>query len=406
MKIKLILYIMIIFFFQNVFAKEIIYKDELKALVNNDIILNSELEKHLSSLIMLINVKKHKNLNKQVLKDLINTKLQIRIARKYGIDAHDDEVKSVYMQFILRNKLSLLEYNDLIKSHNISGDEINVFIKENIIAEKLHEKLLQSNLSVTREELNSFLDFSNNILIKHQNLSYEILKVSVNRKNDNKKNFFLIKKILMSLKNDYYEIFNFINDKSISFKNEIIVLNSFNTLDKRLKEYISKNLEKEVIGPLYTKKKIEFIKILKKNNTANKKDIKTKIKYFFLEKDSNKIKENNIKYIKNNIKYLNKMQNFIQKNITNDERFKVEWLHNTHIPIELYTRINNLNDNQVSEIFETKNGWYLIQKLYQEYDKKSDINKKLLSLIKNEKFKKIRSNWIKNLKKEAYIKIY
>jgi len=397
---------MIIFFFQNVFAKEIIYKDELKALVNNDIILNSELEKHLSSLIMLINVKKHKNLNKQVLKDLINTKLQIRIARKYGIDAHDDEVKSVYMQFILRNKLSLLEYNDLIKSHNISGDEINVFIKENIIAEKLHEKLLQSNLSVTREELNSFLDFSNNILIKHQNLSYEILKVSVNRKNDNKKNFFLIKKILMSLKNDYYEIFNFINDKSISFKNEIIVLNSFNTLDKRLKEYISKNLEKEVIGPLYTKKKIEFIKILKKNNTANKKDIKTKIKYFFLEKDSNKIKENNIKYIKNNIKYLNKMQNFIQKNITNDERFKVEWLHNTHIPIELYTRINNLNDNQVSEIFETKNGWYLIQKLYQEYDKKSDINKKLLSLIKNEKFKKIRSNWIKNLKKEAYIKIY
>ena len=404
MKIKVITFVVILFFSQIIYAKKIIYNDELTALVNNDIVLNSELSKHLSSLTLLLNVKKTKHFKKQVVKDLINTKLQVNIAKKNGIDAYDDEVKNIYMQFILRHKLSLLEYNDLIKSNNLTGNELNVFIKENIIVEKLHEKLLSNNIAASRDELNTFLDFSNNILIKHQVLSYKILKITINRKTNNKKNFLIIKKILAVLKNNTYDLLYFMNDKSLDFEIDVVTLNPLDALNKEIKNIFTNNLDKNIIGPIYKKKKIEFFKILDKINTINQADIKTKIRYFFLEKNIVKLKENNINYVKNKMCHLNKMKKLMKKIGHNDQYFHIQWLHSSDLPKNLHAPIKKLNDTEVSKILETKNGWYIVQKIYKEYDKKADISRKLTTLIKSQKFGKIRKNWIKNLQKEAYIK--
>lgn len=403
MRVNIIVFVILYVFSINIYA-EIKHKDEIKALVNSDLILNSELETHLSSLTMLINIKTTTDLKDQALIDLISTKLQTKLSHKHNITAQNDEIKNVYTQFIQRNKLSADEYYELLQSYNLTHDELSVFIKENIIVEKLHEKLLHQHLTATRDELNSMLELSNNCLFESQSSAYKILKISFNRSQNKKIDLIAIRNVISFLKSNHDGLMIYNDKEPLNLTMKMFVLPISEDTENRSREFIEDNLERKILGPFYTKNRIEFLKIIEKRSIIKESDRDIKIKYFTFKRNLKKL-HNNVDKFKSRKHKLNSIRKLMRK-YDESVLFDIKWLGETNIPKKLYPKIKKLNDNEISENLETTDGWYVVQRLYREYKKDTDSYKKLESYLKNHKLKKIRKNWIKNLHKDAYIKFY
>lgn len=406
----LIVYLAICILSINIYAKDTIYQDETIAIVNDQPILKSEFDTHKSLLLLLINnLDQIYNLEQFTLSDMINVKLQTYIANKQNIKVSNDEIKDSYTYFKQRTKLSELDYYDLLKNYNITQSDMNNFLKENIAIEKLHDRIFR-NITVSRDELNDFVTLSNNNLLKYQSYTYKVIRLTIDRKINNKKNLYNIKLFKNALNSKKkYGMYDLITNGRLGGEIEVLHIDPAKNEYEKLKDQIKINPNTDTIGPIFNNNKIEFLKVISKKSKLNEKDTSIKIGHVLIKKHSNKLRKTDITILKNKIQTLNKIKKYayIEKNNrTYEKQFEKIWLHANSAPEELYKHAAKLEKNEVSEIIETSVGWHLIKVIHREYDPKSHIYNILSKRANAQKTAKARDNWLEIRNKEAHIKKY
>ncbi len=137
--------------------------DQMVAVVNEDLITRSELERAMTATKMQIaqqpaatNISE-KSLEKQVLQQLINKKLQLQTAEQAGISITDQELDKAITNIASQNNVSIDELYKHVEDEGMSIATYRHEIRDQIILQKLQQREIAGKVTITPEEVNAFM---------------------------------------------------------------------------------------------------------------------------------------------------------------------------------------------------------------------------------------------------------
>ncbi len=156
--------------------------DRIVAVVNDDVVLQSEFEKELAEI--RAKLKKlgaagipDEEVRKQALERLILRKLQLQEARKLGITADDQTLQQALQVIAQRNGLTIQEMEEEMKREGISPESFRAQLREEIILQRLRNHEVISRIQVTKAEVDSYL--ANQSQNGDQNAQYHLRHILI-----------------------------------------------------------------------------------------------------------------------------------------------------------------------------------------------------------------------------------
>src|SRR3990167_4848981 len=137
--------------------------DQMIAIVNDDVITKSELNRALAMVKMQaiqehLATPKEKELQKQVLDRLINKKLELQIAKQIGIKISNSDLDKTIEQIAKQNNLSTQELYQRIQQEGMSISDYRNEMREQITLQKLQQEEIIKRITVTPQEITRFLN--------------------------------------------------------------------------------------------------------------------------------------------------------------------------------------------------------------------------------------------------------
>lgn len=163
---KILLYtislILSILFSLNAFASTQSHAlDHIVAIVNDDVITQTELD-HAVSLLTLqmsqsqANIPPAKELEKKMLEQLINKKLQLQIAKQAGMTIKDSEVDKAVKNIASQNHVTVKELYEHLATEGLSKTEYRDELRNQITLQKLQQSEVASHINISQDELKRF----------------------------------------------------------------------------------------------------------------------------------------------------------------------------------------------------------------------------------------------------------
>lgn len=145
-----------------VMAQSVVKLDEIVALVEDDIITQSELDIATDGIVQRItsgggNVPPQDVLQKQVLERLINRKLQVQRALRTGIRVSDADIDQAMMNLARQNNITVSQMRQVLEADGENFAEFRRSIGEEIMSERLRQRIVSSMDPVSDTEVEILL---------------------------------------------------------------------------------------------------------------------------------------------------------------------------------------------------------------------------------------------------------
>jgi peptidyl-prolyl cis-trans isomerase SurA len=143
-------------------AKPIDHIDHIAAVVNDDVITQSELQQALVRAKTQIS-QAHLSepdqsvLHKQVLDKLINQTLQLQLAKTAGIEINDEELEKIITHIAAQNHVTVNELYQRINADGVSREAYREEIQHQVTIQKLQQQEVASKLVIPPDEVNAFI---------------------------------------------------------------------------------------------------------------------------------------------------------------------------------------------------------------------------------------------------------
>ncbi len=143
-------------------AIDIIELNRIVAIVNNDVIVESELRARIRQ--VRDSLRKSgtqppsiEALSHQVLERLILERLQLQIAQDNGIRVSDNDLNRAVETIAKRNKLTLRKFRDVIESGGLDFAKFREQIRREMVLTRVRQRSVAAKVSVTPREIDNYL---------------------------------------------------------------------------------------------------------------------------------------------------------------------------------------------------------------------------------------------------------
>ncbi len=132
--------------------------DRIVAIVNDDVVVRSELENDIRTIVAQLRQSGKQLpslpvLEKQVLDRLIMKKLQISAAERAGISVGPEIVAQALSNIARKNNLSLSQFREALEGEGISYTAFRNSIRDQILLQRLREQKIRRNVRVSDQEV-------------------------------------------------------------------------------------------------------------------------------------------------------------------------------------------------------------------------------------------------------------
>lgn len=136
--------------------------DGIVAVVNDDVISRSELDRHLNHLLRQQREKggevpPRALIEKQVLELMINNQLQLQVAQRAGITVDDQLLNRAIQNIAQGNNLSLAELRQAVEAGGLDFAYFREQVRKEIIVTRLRNQEVVERINVTDQEIDNFL---------------------------------------------------------------------------------------------------------------------------------------------------------------------------------------------------------------------------------------------------------
>jgi len=410
---KFLLLFLILISTKIVFAQN--YNDEIIAIVNDKVILKSEIQEAINNLSKEEITKNFATLNegqvvKKIINRLIDDSLLLQAANRFGITISDIALEKKVSEIAKSKNLTINEFRTEVVNSGQNYEKYIVKIKNQMTIEALFLTQFYSRMNVTEEEVENFIKRER--IHEEGDINYDLIEFVII---DEKK--ILSKKIIDEL---YQSVIN------IGFKKTKDAYNEYNidirnmgvvNIDKLPNIFIT--ALKEKIDKSYTKiikssKGYHVLKVLSSTNKASTFVDEYKVRHILLVPDimtTDKEIKDRLYKMRNEIKDIDEFAEFAKKySADKASGFKggdLNWVRVKSLVPEFGKVMTNIPLNKISDPFMTQFGWHI---LYVENkrtidDAKSIIKNNIANAIRVNKAKRERDDWMAKLKEQAFIEI-
>jgi peptidyl-prolyl cis-trans isomerase SurA len=132
--------------------------DSVAAVVNDDVILKSELDTQVAEAERQIQARNTPLpaldvLQKQVLDEMVTTRIELQQAAGRGITVSDDSVNQALTRIAQRNGVTLEQLPDTLKKQGYEYDRFRRELRDQLVIQNLEQQVLNDELHITQQEL-------------------------------------------------------------------------------------------------------------------------------------------------------------------------------------------------------------------------------------------------------------
>jgi peptidyl-prolyl cis-trans isomerase SurA len=143
-------------------APRIIELDRIVAVVNDDVIVESELEARTRLIKDQLRqsgtaLPSEAVLGKQVLERLILERLQIQIAERAGLRVEDETLNKAVEQVAKQNNLNLSQFKEILERDGFDFARFRQNIRDEILISRLQQRQLQNRITVTDRDIDNYI---------------------------------------------------------------------------------------------------------------------------------------------------------------------------------------------------------------------------------------------------------
>jgi len=164
------------------YSREQVPIEKIVAVVNNDIILESELVAFINQVKKRLRARRTalpamSILRKQVLERLILLKLQLQMAKRTGIRVGDETVNRAIGNLSKRNKMSLTQFRIRLQRSGMTFTSFREKIRNELTLARLHQRTVLRRVRVSKQEVDDFLSARKHL--PNRNSRYKIAHILI-----------------------------------------------------------------------------------------------------------------------------------------------------------------------------------------------------------------------------------
>jgi len=391
------------------------YDDRIIAIVNDKVILKSEVQNVIDNLSPEIVAKEYSMLSDQeiinkALQDLVETNLLIQAADRFGINISDIALENELKRIASTQNLSV---NDFRKTIIERGGNYSKFINDlrnKMTIETLFVSQFYSRMNVTEEEVENFIKREN--INQYGNIEYDLIEFVIE---DEKKELSkeIIDDIYLSiLKQGFNNTKVQYNHLNIKVKNIGIIQQDKlpNIFLKALRGKINDKFTELITSS----KGYHILNVVDSINKTSSIVNEYKVRHILLKPNvmtSNEEIKKNLLDIKNKIKDLDDFILFAKKlsedKVSGYKGGDLGYQRPEALVKEFSDIMKSTPLKKISDPFQSRFGWHIlyVENIRSIDDTKSLVRKNIANIIRSNKAKAERDDWIAKLKEQAYIEI-
>ena len=391
------------------------YDDKIMAIVNDKVILKSEIQLAINYLPLDTIEKEYMNLSdeeviKKILTGLIETSLLIQAADRFGINISDIALEKKLSEIARSKQMTMNELrNNIIKQGQDYTNYIEE-IKKQMIVETLFISQFYSRMNVTEEEIENFIERER--VNQYGNFEYDLIEFVI-LDEDKLLDAGDINNIYENIKLEgFINTQNKYSDISIDVKTLGIV--THDKLPNIFIKAIHGVSDEEYTKVITSSKGYHVLKILESKNKASSFVNEYKVSHILLTPDvmtSNDTVREKLITMRNEIKGIEDFKVFAKKySADKASGFRggdLGYVREKSLVPAFASKLKTTPMKKISDPFQSRFGWHIlyIENIRSIDDTNTIVRKNIAQSIRIDKAKRERDDWVAKLKDQAYIEI-
>ncbi len=398
--------------------------DRIIAIVNKEPITYRDLEDGINKAELYFqknNIKPPEDdiIQKKVLDELIEKKLLENYANEWNIKVSQEDIENVVNNITLSNQISIEEFKESLKNQNTNFDDFVKNLKFEILLKKIKNQEISSKLNISDFEVEKHKKKLAKIKPDVYNLSHILLKFpqdpTAKQKEDKRE---LGKKLYQMLQiEEFKKIAYEYSDAPDSNQGGAIGELSKNELPEIFITQLDNLKTGDISEPFESGNGIHIIKVNSLKSFDDRDISRKEIQKYFVRQIVIRTSElqseddiiSKLKRIKKEIQNGGDFEILAKKyseDFSSTNGGKIGWF-SEGMDQKLELELSKIDKNEISEPFQTNNGWHIIQYTDRKIEdmRSENIDNQIKMDLINERTELLFEDWISALKAEAFIEI-
>ncbi len=395
--------------------------DEIVAIVDEGVILRSELESSMQNVLNQIQSRGERQpppqvLEEQVLERLIMNQVQVQRAEQTGVRVTDQEVDRSLSDVAQQNGLSLIELRRAVESDGLDFNEFRQDVRHQLLTSKLTQRIVESMDEVTDTEVDMLLDseaFGND----EYNISQIALQLSPSASPSDiqaarERIIEIRQRILDGM--DFAEAAVNFSDAPDALEGGEVGWRNLNTMPREIADQV-RNLEAgEISEPILGNGSVVLVRVNERRPRGEIIVDEFRARHIMIQPSELVSPEDAQELIENLHSQLEDGAEFaaLAREFSDDERTAnlgglMDWFPESAYGQTIQSVCDSLDPGEISQPFQTQEGWHLIQL---EGERQSDVTEEALraearELIVQQRSEEEIDRVLRQMRSEAYVEI-
>ncbi len=410
-KIQTLTYLVFIFFS----CMSLAYDDSVIVIVNDKVILKSEIQDVINNLSQEEIIKEYSTLSEKevinkVIEKMIDRNLVLQAAERYDINISDIALENKLQEIASRQNITINELRNLVISNGLDYQRYIKELRDEMTVDALFVSQFYSRANVTEEEVDNFIRREN--INEQGNIQYEIIEFVITDEDKIIDQSSIDSIYSYAIKTNFTETKEKFNEYDIKITNlGLVSTDSLPLLYVNALKNIKSNEYTDII---ISSKGYHVLKILSAKNQDIAYVDEFKVRHILIKPDP----MTSDREVKQKLFELRDKISNVDEFAENAKKYSVDyasaynggdlnWQRSRNLVPEFASIMEKTPLNTISDPFSTQFGWHI---LYVENkrtvdDAQSIIRNNVANTIRANKAKREKDNWKAKLKDQAYIEI-
>lgn len=397
------------------------FLDDIVAVVDDSVIMRSELERSVESIKKQIEATGNPLppadvLNKQVLEKLIVQKVQLQRAEQVGIRVSDAEVDATLTNIARQNGITLTQMRETIEKDGFNFSDFRDDMRKDMITERVRYAYANSMVKVSDHEVDLFL--ADNELDQGE-VDIQHLLIAVSEGADEttvEAKRAVVDDLRQQLLDgaDFAVIATQYSDGQKALEGGRLGWRPVNQLPPMFSEQVKSMTVGEITRPLRSASGFHLIKLVDKRDKTTKMVDQYKVQHIMIASDEIVSAKDGMKIINDLYSQLQNGADFAALAEEHSDDFNsaplggdMGWRATSELGARMGAVVENLDINEMSSPFQTDAGWHIVKLL----DKKqADVTEEYKrqqaeQAIRERKMQQTIETWVREIRGEAFVDI-
>jgi len=396
--------------------------DRIIAVVNDDVIMQSELEAKM--LTVREKIKQQGNrlpptsiFERQVLDNLVQNRIQLQLASRFGIRVDDETLNRTIGTIAAGNQVTLTQFREILEKDGYKYEQFREDIRNEITLSQLRQRQVDSRIVVTEREIDNFLanqEFQGSPQ-KVIRLSHILLSLPNDATADEIEQ---VKQVAAQIREDlllgadFNEIAKNVSDGGNASNGGDLGWRKIEDIPSLFADYIPEMENGDISELIQSPSGFHIIKISEIRNDEEIIVVQTLARHILIKLDqlvSSEQAKSKLVLLKTRLDNGDDFASLAKGNshdsVSAIDGGSLGWRSPGELVPEFQQVMDSLEINQISEPFKSSFGWHIVQVLERrDFDNSESVKRgKARAAIRTRKLKEAMQNWTRRLRDEAYV---